>query len=262
MVEKRFARRCRTLARSSGCSSLAIARARDRLRPFESSPPIVTTMTPGSCSVMNCPIDVGIVAAASSALRDDAGLFAKEIVGDEVERGRRLLVGDRRPDPRQSRCPSTGAVGVVDAAGGRERRIERRDPSRPVRCRRSRRRSLDASTLPVSVSTALLERNARLAKVADAGRSRCASSSRSSRAAADSAPGRREKICAKSKSCSVRSARIALLHGEHGGIALRGLHRRVVDCRREIGGASSPRRRAAPPRPERRRRCRRYRDRR
>ena len=51
---------------------------------------------------MNWPTTSASLARAIERFGDHAGLLAEEIVGDEVERGRGLFIGDRRPDPSQA----------------------------------------------------------------------------------------------------------------------------------------------------------------
>ncbi len=159
-----------------------------------------------------------------------------------------------------SRCRRSAPEAVVDAGVAAPAANRRADPSDRCRCRRSPRRSLDASTLPVSVRTAFVERKARLAKAPIC-------SVRNARELRDR---RRQRRIVR------RAARENLLEEQ---VVQRAYRLRSAAARRapprwrapssptrrrlpeRNTPPSSPRRRAAPPTPERRRRCRRCRDR-
>ena len=117
-------------------------------------------MTPGSCSVMNCPTTSASLALRSN-LCDQTGLFAEEIIGHEIERGRRLssaIGGPTHAKPNAGDGPDTVAGAGVGASVESNGASMLPGPAPSVTAS-----MLDASTLPVSASIAFCERKARFA---------------------------------------------------------------------------------------------------
>ena len=158
-----------TRPRSSGCSSLASSSSTRCFAALAASPPTVTTMTPGSCSVMNCPLTYASVLLAIQRARHDAGIVAEQ---DNRRRSpsrsrpsrrrsaaRPMPSRGRRPNP--STCLSPRAGESVESIGASVPEVP--PPSVTASM-------LDASTLPASASTALLAAERAFCKGVDVGR--------------------------------------------------------------------------------------------
>ena len=205
-------------------------------------------MTPGSCSVMNCPLDESVALRLIERPRNDAGLIAEQIIGDEVQGGRGFFVGDRRTDPRKSDAVdrSSGRGGRGRAARAASRMAHPCCPCAPS----VTAVMLEASTLPRERQYRVLGTKGALGEGAHLRR-------RDARERGNRGRQRRivrrsaRKDLSKEQVVERRIGLVTLLHAQHGSVCPRGLHRGSRRRPEQNMPPSSRQRRGAPTRPGR-----------